>query len=268
MSGSPAAFDPSPVEAYLDQLLVALRGHPRQIRHQLAEAEAHLRDASAEGVARGLTQDEAETEAVARFGPADILSAAEAHRQHRSMADIVTDGVRAGWWLGSLGAIAVGISGVLAALTTAIWGQTFTAGRPPGSVQTAADCARWLANTHAASCTQAGTADWAHDTVLFRAALGVLGLLALGVGLLWRRRTMRSSRSLAGGLPATVVDTVAVAAFGAAGVWLVGQTVDTLVVSAGRGAGQWLSAAPVALALAVVFGVRLLRDVRAADVTG
>jgi hypothetical protein len=36
---------------------------------------------------------------------------------------------------------------------------------------------------------------------------------------------------------------------------------DSLVVGSGNGAGQWLSAAPVALAAAFWFGLRLVRDV-------
>jgi hypothetical protein len=41
------------VEDYLDRLLVTLSGSARQVRHTLAEVEAHLRDAVAEGMAAG-----------------------------------------------------------------------------------------------------------------------------------------------------------------------------------------------------------------------
>ena len=41
------------VEDYLDRLLVALNGSPRQVRHNLAEVEAHLHDAVAEGMGAG-----------------------------------------------------------------------------------------------------------------------------------------------------------------------------------------------------------------------
>lgn len=71
----------SPVEVYLDELLLVLPGTPRQIRHQLAETEAHLRDATAEGVARGLTEIQAEADAVARFGPCQLIAGAEAGAQ-------------------------------------------------------------------------------------------------------------------------------------------------------------------------------------------
>lgn len=254
----------SPVEAYLDELLLALRGHPRRIRHQLAEAEAHLRDSADEGVARGLTQRQAEAEAVDRFGSAHELALAEERNGTRSVPMILADFVYSGWLLGAMGAIAVGISGLLAAITTAAWGQSFTAGLPPHSVLTSSNCTRWLDGTHDMSCLQAATADWAHDTVLFRLVLGILGVLALALWETWRRHRRHGSwRRWTLGLPPLVVDTVALTAFGAAGVWLAGQGIDTLIVSGRQGAGQWLSAAPVALALGAMFAAFLLRDLRA-----
>ena len=45
---------------------------------------------------------------------------------------------------------------------------------------------------------------------------------------------------------------------------MAGLGVDALIVSSGHGAGQWLSAAPVALAAGLGFGLRLLRDIRPA----
>ena len=61
-----------------------------------------------------------------------------------------------------------------------------------------------------------------------------------------------------------VVDTIPTTLFGIAGLWLAGLGIDALIVSSGHGAGQWLSAAPVALAAGLVFGLRLVRDVSAA----
>ena len=69
MSGPIPDTPADPVEDYLDQLLITLSGSPRQVRHTLAEVEAHLRDAVDEGVAAGLTQSQAQMLAVARMGP-------------------------------------------------------------------------------------------------------------------------------------------------------------------------------------------------------
>src|SRR5262245_22776477 len=57
------------VGAYLDLLLVELRGSARGVRRILSEVEEHLRDATAEGIAAGLTSGEAQRQAIERFGP-------------------------------------------------------------------------------------------------------------------------------------------------------------------------------------------------------
>ena len=67
-------------------------------------------------------------------------------------------------------------------------------------------------------------------------------------------------------LPALVSDTFAAAAFTVAGFRLLATGVDAVVVSHGDGAGQWLSAAPIALAAAAAFGLRLIRDLQDPEV--
>ena len=47
------------IEAYLDQLLTHLRGSAHDVRRILSETEEHLRDATAEQVAAGATEEEA-----------------------------------------------------------------------------------------------------------------------------------------------------------------------------------------------------------------
>jgi hypothetical protein len=258
MSDSEMDRGESPVEDYLDELLSALRGDPRDVRHQLAEAEAHLWDATDEGVAAGLERVEAERQAVARFGSADALAGAELRRQSVSWWLLTRQGVMSAIWLGAVAAIAVGLSGLVAALVGGVWGSRFLVTTPTSADMTASACTRWMHGSHALSCAQAAMADWSFEVVGYRIALGILGLLALGLWYLLRRRT-RGARLA---LPAVVVDTVAVVAFGAAGLWLVGQGLDTVVVASGHGAGQWLSAAPVALAAAAAFGWHLARTLR------
>jgi len=256
--------DGSPVEAYLDRLLVELRSErPRQARHLLAEAEAHLRDATEEAVDAGMTLADAEVAAVARFGPAAKLAEAERARQTTPLGTLVRQAVTSAWFLGAFGAIAVGVSGLLAAVLRAAGGERFVIDVVPGRVLAAADCARWLAaDPRAASCRAAAISDWAAETVYYRIALGILGALAMVAFVVARRRLGRVGTWTS--LPATVVDSVAVTLFGLSGVWLLVLGLDAVVVRSGHGAGQWLSAAPVALAAAVVFAVRLLRDLRAA----
>jgi hypothetical protein len=68
-TGSPS----DPVEDYLDQLLTSLSGSPRQVRHTLAEVEAHLRDAVAEGMAEGMADGLPEPDAQA-WAPSSTAS--------------------------------------------------------------------------------------------------------------------------------------------------------------------------------------------------
>jgi hypothetical protein len=163
--------------------------------------------------------------------------------------------VASGLLLGGIGGVAVGISGLLTALLAAVGGSTFIVDISHSTRLAPADCARWLSqNPGAHSCYQAALSDWAAEIVGFRLVAGVAGVIALAAYFIVRRRRF-------GTLPATVVDTIAVVLFGAAGAWTLGLGVDWLLVGT-NGAGQWLGAAPVALAMAAVYGSRLLRDLR------
>ena len=253
MTGRPADDPGSPIEAYLDELLVASsHADPRQLRHLLAEAEAHLRDDSEAAIAAGMSPFEAEAQAVARFGSATELARADRSRQATPLPVIARQTLLTGLLLGGVGAVAVGVSGLLAEILRLIGGARFLVGVP--SVLPASDCARWLKLTPGArSCASAAVADWANETVAYRIALGVLGVLALlTFRLLVRRRGRRT-------LAPAISDTIAVTLFAAAGVCTLGLGVDAVLVSSGRGAGQWLSAAPVALAGAAFYGTRLVR---------
>jgi hypothetical protein len=56
------------IERYLDQLLTQLRGSATDIRRILSEAEEHLRDATSELLAAGVGEEEAQLQAIERFG--------------------------------------------------------------------------------------------------------------------------------------------------------------------------------------------------------
>jgi two-component system, OmpR family, sensor kinase len=165
---TPAAGEPTGdmIEDYLDRLLVSLTGSPRQIRHTLAEVEAHLRDAVAEGIAAGLPEQTAQAQALERIGPVPPAggppvivvrpSAALARRLVLTCALI-----------GSVGLIAIGAASLAGRLLLAARGDLFmTAPWPPGSY-TQADCARWLAGDPGTrSCVAAMLADHAGDFLL------------------------------------------------------------------------------------------------------
>ena len=62
------------IEAYLDELLLALRGRPREARRLLSEADSHLRESMAAGVAAGLGKPQAADEALQKFGPPSAVA--------------------------------------------------------------------------------------------------------------------------------------------------------------------------------------------------
>ncbi len=253
-----------PVDAYLDRLLASLRGRPGDVRRILSEAETHLRDAAAEGVASGLSPDEAERAAVARFGPvaavaprfglSDVLGARQALGQ--LIAALVL--------LGAVGFLAIGASGVLSLGMRAAWGDSFVAGDQAGVAYTADRCDDFrYYHPEAGTCRAAAAAHHADEVVEYRGAAGVLGLGLLG-GWMWYRRRSASARSVpgAGLLPEGLVAAVGAIMFGGAGALL---TVDGLgeLLGQGRnhGPGQWLSGGIVALAVALWFARDLIQVV-------
>jgi hypothetical protein len=249
----------SPIERYLDELFAELRrASPRDARSLLSETETHLRDAAEDAARNGMTATEAEADAIQRYGVARQIAASDRNRESTDLARSI---VVSAWSLGALGAIAVGMSGLVAgAMRLAGASSQFVAGGQSTANLSRSDCARWLNGyPHAQSCAQAALNDWAWETIAYRIAFGVLGLAAFGMFVILRRRWSRV-RGWAP-LPAAVVDTIATTLFGITGVWLAGLGIDALIVSSGHGAGQWLSAAPVALAAGLVFGLRLVRDV-------
>lgn len=265
MTGDAANGEATPIEDYLDELTVTLRREqPRRARHLLAEAEAHLYDTAEALLASGAGRVAAENEAVARFGAATDIAQAERRSAPLPIRTVLGQVGLSGLLLGSVGAVAVGLSGLVAWLIQLAAGREAIVDVHSGPALTSSYCARFLTNgLPTVSCRAAALDDWAFDTVAFRIALGVLGLLALAAFLLLRRTTRGRALGL---LPGTISDTIAAGAFGVAAVATLGLGVDALAVH--QAAGQWFSAAVVAIPLAAVFGVRLLSRLRLASEPG
>ena len=248
-----AGTEEGPIDAYLDELFVATReGDPAAARRLLAETEAHLRESAARLRGQGLDREDAEREAVHRFGPVDAVTPA----LRPSVRDVARLPLRAFVrpvvGLAAVGAIAVGVSGALSELFGRIWGAGFVAGDLPGVAYTAARCAVLQAPYPGLDCAQAAAEHHWGEVVEYRVVLGVLGLLLL---LVWRLLPREAV------LPAGLAPSLAAAAFllaaAAAGV----QALNT-AVQGGQGTGAWLSAAVVALPLAAVFAVAALHGMR------
>ena len=104
----------SEIEWYLDELFDQLAGTGTAGRRALTEAEYHLRAVAAGAMTRGLPEDQAEHEAVSRFGPPALVAGTLRSAGRLSRA------VSATWLLAGLAACGVG-----AAYLAAVWWHTW-----------------------------------------------------------------------------------------------------------------------------------------------
>jgi hypothetical protein len=244
-----------PIDDYLDLLYARLRITPRQARRILAEAEDHLREAVDEGLAAGLTEPEAQEQAISSFGSVRAVVRAHDTRLRRLPAiAVVCDLAMSAWKLLSIGLLAVGASGLVAGVMNAVFGYRFVGGTARGTSFPAAACQGWLANNPAAhSCAQAAVMETSADAVSLRVAAGVIGLALLAGYHLSRRG------GTPGALPEAFVPTVAVSLFGAGAAGLAWLAVTRAVVGPASGPGFYLSGVIVALAAAGAFVPQLRR---------
>jgi hypothetical protein len=248
-----AGTEEGPIEAYLDELFVAVHdGDPAAARRLLAETEAHLRECAARLRGQGLDPEEAEREAVHRFGPVGTVTPV----LRPSLRDVARLPLRAFVrpvvGLAAVGAIAVGVSGAISELFGRIWGAGFVAGDLPGVAYTAARCAVLQGPYPGLDCAQAAAEHHWGEVVEYRVVLGVLGLVLL---LVWRLLPREAV------LPAGLAPSLAAAAFLLAAAATGVQALNA-AVQGSQGMGAWLSADVVALPLAAVFAVTALRRMR------
>lgn len=234
------------IEAYLDELFAAARdAEPAAARRLLAESEAHLRESARRLRAQGLAPEDAEAEAVHRFGP--ITGVILALRPPlRSVGRLPLRAfVRPAVGLAAIGAIAVGLSGVLSEVFGRLWGAGFVSGDLPGAAYTAARCAVLQAPYPGLDCAQAAAEHHWGEVVEGRVFLGAVGLVLLA---LWRilPRDVPLPAGLAAGLGA--------AAFLLASAGT-GLEAAVAAVQGGQGVGAWLSATGIALPLGIAFAV-------------
>lgn len=248
-----------PIERYLDRLLVELRGRAPDVRRVLAEAEHHLADAVEEGLAEGLSREQAQARALDRFGTPRAVArrfSAPARLLSRTVAAQLVLSLTL---LGGVGFAAVGASGAVAGVMGVVFGKSFVAGDMPGVTYTPSRCADFRRfHPDAPTCQAAATAHHFDEVVQYRLAAGVLGGLVLGGYLVVRRRWRWALRDVV--LPEGFVATIGSAVFGVAGVLLVVQGLgEVAMIGRSSGGGQFLSGGMVALAVAGGFAVALLR---------
>ena len=260
MIGSPPDTSGDLIEEYLDRLLVSLSGSPRQVRHTLAEVEAHLRDAVAEGIAAGLPEQQAQAQALERIGPVHTVTGRPALLTRPSTAMLRRLTLMTAL-VGGAGLTAIGGAGLVGRGLQAVKGNLFMTAPWPAGTYTKADCARWLAGdsgTH--SCVTAMLADHAWDFQWETAAAGLLGLLGLTAYLFLRRQW--EDRATRTALPAGTAGVLGALMAGLAAVFFFGQVIDIETVQHGIGAGQPLSLAIAATGAVVIFVLGLRHTLR------
>jgi len=250
------------IAGYLAELRASLRRLPQERTTEiLAEAEDHLRESAAAGVAIGMTEREAQEAAISAFGSVRAVVRAHNLRPRQVAADLVLTGLRLGW----TGMFAVAASGFVALAMNHLFGRSFVGSRPaPASTYTGAQCVHWLANWPAAgTCGRAAVLEASSDAVSLRViGGGIGGLLLLGCYLLaaayWRHRAPIPA------LPSGFFPLAAAAVFTVGALALVICTFTGAPFTAPAGPGVFLSGAIVAATAAVAFAARARHILRPA----
>ena len=246
------------IGAYLGELRMRLRGPDAEL--VLAEAEDHLRESVAAGLAIGMSEREAQEAAISAFGPVRAVVRAHGLRKGYVAADLVLTALKLGW----TGMFAVAASGFAALAMNRLVGRSFVGGAPAGTRFAPAQCQYWLSIWHGAhSCGQAAMLESSSDAVSLRVlGGGAAGLVLLGgyllASLYWRRGGVRV-------LPRALFPLAAAAAFTAGALVLVVCTFTGGPLGVPAGPGAYLSGAMVAAAAAAGYAARarhLLRPAR------
>jgi hypothetical protein len=240
------------IERYLHRLAVALRGSGADVPRVLAETEEHLRDAIRDGVAEGLTEEEAGRRAVARFGSPRVV----ARRFGGGLAwrEVVPEFARVVVPSGAIGLVAIGLSGLLAEALGRLFGTAFVAGGMPARY-TSRRCAAVGNAGH--DCLNALIHEHLHAIVRTRVVYGALGLLVLAGYLLARRRLGAARLAPRPG----VVPLAGATLYGVAAAVLLIDGVSVVTYGGTRaGSGQSWSDGGIALVMFLVYARSLYRE--------
>jgi hypothetical protein len=245
------------IEEYLSDLRASLQLAPQDAELVVAEAEDHLRETAACGLAAGMTGPEAQLAAISAFGPVTAVVRAHAARpagfiRGRTPAAVLGDLILAGWKLAGTGLAAVGVSGLVVLVMNLAFGRAFTGQAPAGMSFGKADCAHWMSLWPGArTCATAHMLEASSDAVVLRIGAGAMGvalLVAYGVvRYVQRRRGRGPVVVLAGYFPL-----LAAAVFGAGALGLAVAQLTGFAIT--QGPGTYLSGALVAAAAAAWYG--------------
>jgi len=238
------------VAAYLADLRGKLRAPDADL--VIAEAEDHLRESVAAGVAIGMTDREAQEAAISAFGSVRAVVRAHNLRVGQVARDLVMAALKLGW----IGCFSVAASGFVAWAMDGLFGRAFVGGSPTAATRFApAQCEYWLKLWPGAhTCAQAAMLESSADAVSLRVlGGGIAGMVLLGAYLLalmyWRPGGVLV-------LPSGFFPLVAAAVFTVGGLALVICAFTGGPFGALAGPGSFLSGAVVALAVAAAYGTR------------
>jgi hypothetical protein len=244
---NPAGHGRDLIEEYLGQLRAGLRTGlraglctgPQEAELILAEAEDHLRETAAAGLAIGMTEREAQEAAISVFGP--VPAVVRAHHTRRGWLAAAAEAGLAAWKLASILLLTSGVTGLAIAAINTIWPRVVL-----------------LPNTGVCWPCLPGQAFvpvlvGVSDSVWLAWAVAAAGgaILLAGCGLILRRRRRGGRGILLGGL----FPMVAVGFFSA-----IALALTTLSASGVRWPATGLAAA--CLALAVGYAIGMARTLR------
>ncbi|MCW2752748.1 MAG: hypothetical protein JWQ32_159 [Marmoricola sp.] len=242
------------IESYLADLERRLRLAPGSTQRLLEETAGHLGDAASAAEAAGVGRDEAEREAVARFGTAEEVA-------REANGGIVAAVGRLGYaavQLSVVGWAAILAATLLAELLARVTSTAWVFGLPADATPTAGTIAHWLqVQPGAASWRDAAALENASDSLILRGGFTVIMLTTAALVLL-------GARSRVGRIERRVVPGLGLIAFGGTGLLLVVGGVTGAFADVEWGRGQWFCDAAVALLTASAFGVAWLRRTRTA----
>jgi hypothetical protein len=249
------------LEEYLDRTFTLLAGSGAAGRRAYHEIEAHLREAVEEERAAGHDPAAAEARAIARFGSAEQVTRGMLAASAEGTKAVLARMVGAGWLLGWVGLLCVGVSGLLAAGVGAIWGKDYVSPDQPGATYSGERCRDLFEYfPHAGSCRAASVEHHYWEVVQSRIAAGVMGLLVLGVWVLARRS--QRWRWVTVLPPAGMVAAAGATLFGVAAVLLTGVGVATLGTPTWTGAGTTIVSGLAVVPACAGFLGWLVREMR------
>jgi hypothetical protein len=248
------------IDAYIESLARRLHGSAIQTHRALLETEDHLRESTTDLVAGGIDAHAAQKEALARFG--NVADVARGYNRgtypyspfatFRALLATAVQLVAASF-------VVIGVSAGVAYVASMLTSRQAIFGLPSNAVLPVGSCAHWLAVQPTASgCQQAGTLEASYDMIMMLGALGIIGVILLGLVSGLRRFGVFSTKAV----PPTLAPAIATSMFLVAGVVLFVLGQSDAVIEQAWGRGMWYSESACALAAAIASGIVLARVIR------